>query len=471
LVNILERELACPPICGIPIGSTLTDLVVIELINEHGNWNARQRWLDRARRVRQHMRAWRSRAGTHDSGPQRTLVTWKSATPRLDDLLLPVLQQLPADCWSVISDDPAVLPRVPAGIPVLRWFDAVPHAPRAWWSQYRRCWPQWRSRLKRVCREQALPKGFYERAALEIFDFSQLAVGCIEFLRRYRPAAILTEHDRTGRSACLVLAARTLGIPSFTLQHGVLDEAATAYAPVLADKMFCWGEMDRKKLIAVGVDPAKLLLGGCPRLTRELATTPAEGRGKLGLPPDQPLVLLGTSPVSPAEREALARLFCEAENHLKGVSFLVRLHPSEKLEDYAGVMRDYPAVRFCANRAATLDESLAAADVVVVSSSGVGGDALVKRRPVIVVGLEGTVVGHGVELVECGGCPRVFTPVELAVAIRQFVFEPAVRQRHVALAEAFVKTFCDAFGAESAARVVQTIQSVAFPGSPGPATS
>ena len=167
--------------------------------------------------------------------------------------------------------------------------------------------------------------------------------------------------------------------------------------------------------------------------------------------------MLGTSPVSPTSQAALAELFCEAAERLEGVSAVVRLHPSESLAAYTGVLRRYPRVRFCTNATATLDEAIAAADIVVVQNSGLGGDALVKRRLVVVVDIEGSYLGYGAELIRHAGCPRATTSEELAGALRQSLFDDAKRARQVAAAEQFVRKFCCAYGADSAARIAEFV--------------
>ena len=182
-----------------------------------------------------------------------------------------------------------------------------------------------------------------------------------------------------------MLAAKSLGIPTFSLQHGVLDEDAVGYVPVIADQMFCWGELHRRAMIAAGQDAAKLTIGGCPRLSRELLAEPGDVRRRLNIDPSHRVAMLGTSPVPPAQRRLLAEWFCDAVYQTDGVSGIVRLHPSERLEFYAEIAGEYPKVTFMDNGQFSLDESLAAADVVVVQSSGLGSDALVKRRLVVVV--------------------------------------------------------------------------------------
>ena len=229
--------------------------------------------------------------------------------------------------------------------------------------------------------------GVYQRLWLELLITSQFFIGCRKLLQLLRPAAVLTEYDRNVRWSCLVLAARTLAIPTFSLQHGVLGDRAFGYVPLLADKIFCWGDTSREIVERAGVPPEQILIGGCPRLDRRLSASADQGRAKLGLDPDKPVVMLATAPYLMSDRVKLVEMFAACMERLSIASGIVRLHPSEKLEDYRDLAAGHGGIRFFDNCAATLDESLAAADLVVIHSSGFGSDALVKRRLAVVADL------------------------------------------------------------------------------------
>jgi hypothetical protein len=456
-VRAFDAELARPEIEGVPIGSTLTDLLAIEFINGGGCWGISQRWLDRLRWLRRRFFVPPQPEGMGTAKCGRILLTWRSAAARFDELLLPILRELSLDRCTVIYRDPKTLPRLPSGTNAIDWVQAIRHDRSRWLSAFRGCWPKWRSRLQALCASFHLPRGAMERLSLYIIANSQLAVGSVAFLEHCCPAAVVTDHDRAHLPSCLVLAARSLGIPTFSLQHGVLDQGAVGYVPVIADRMFCWGEMHRRLMIAAGQDPARLAIGGCPRLTRELAADRQHVRSRLSIDPSHRVAMLGTSPVQPEQRICVARWFCDAVSQLDGVSGMVRLHPSENLEFYADIARNYPRVRFMDNSQFTLDESLAATDVVVVQDSGIGSDALVKRRLVAVVEFPGIPLGHGKDLIEQAGCPRAAGPEELALALRRLLFDEDARRCHLVAADRFVADFCAYFGQDSARRIAEAV--------------
>ena len=139
----------------------------------------------------------------------------------------------------------------------------------------------------------------------------------------------------------------------------------------------------------------------------------------------------------------------------------MRLHPSEKLADYKDMKRRFPAVRFSANAEATLDEALSAADLVVVHGSGLGSDALVAGRPVVVARLPNLPLGHAAQLIEIGRCPAVSTVEELAAAIDGLLFDATRRREQLAAAAHYVDEFCAAFGGDAARCIAERVRQAA----------
>jgi hypothetical protein len=454
----LERSLGEARMFGVPLGAVLNDVIIIDLINGLGKWNAALglRWL--LGRWRLSLLGSFSPAMRPAAPSGHVLVTWRNSSSRFDEMLIPVIEELSARRCTVIFDKESVVPQIPAGAGQLQFFSALPREPSVWRPAFRRCWREWKTELKNACRRFGLPAAVYQRLALELVHSSQIFVGCRRFLQTFNPSAILTEYDRGVLWSCLTLAARSLNIPSFTLQHGVLGEQAVGYVPLVADKIFCWGETSREALVGAGARPEQILIGGCPRLDRELAASTAQARRKLGLDAAKQVVMLATAPYAETERARLVELFAGCMERFPDAAGIVRLHPSEKIAEYRRLAAAHVRLRFLENRDATLDESLAAADVVVVHNSGIGSDALVKRRPTIVVDLPPAPLGHGRDLIEQARCPCATTVDELHASVCGLLFDESVRRRHHDAAERFVDRFCASFGRDSARRIAAIIQ-------------
>ena len=322
---------------------------------------------------------------------------------------------------------------VPAGIPHLPFREVMDFDARAWRREYERCRPSWGRTIRDGCERYAFPEGAFELLSLELMVASQSVLGCLGFLEAHHPSVILTEYDRNRLWSCLVLAARKLGIPSLTLVHGVIERDAFGFSPVLADHILCWGELDRAKLIDAGEAPSTVTVAGCPRLNRHLPSPSLEGRRRLGIDHDGPVAMLATSPES--TRFELAEAFCTAIEQLPGMSGVVRLHPSEDLTSYQTMIVRHPTISFVENGRASSDEALAATDVVVVRASGFGSDALVKRKPVVVLSPDQKPTGHDLDLIELAGCPHAHDADELAAVLGRIAQDPAFRAEREIAAE------------------------------------
>ncbi len=412
----MEAALSNPMFFGIPLGATLNDCFVTGFIDGLGDWRRRTKWLRRVLYHRHRIAPKTHRTTGATFAPGRVLVTWSIPSHRYDRLLLPVLERLDEGECAVLYGHDGVARLVPAGVPHLSYREVMDFDARAWRREYDRCRPSWERTIRDACERHGFPEGAFELLSLELMVASQRVLGCLEFLEAHRPAAILTEYDRNNLWSCLVLAARKLGIPSLTLVHGVIERDAFGFAPVLADHILCWGELDRAKLVGAGEPPSRVAVAGCPRLSRDLPSPSLEGRRRLGIDHDGPVAILATSPER--YRLALAEAFCAAIEQLPGMSGVVRLHPSEDLTSYAAIIAGHPTVSFVENSRASTDEALAATDVVVVRASGFGSDALVKRKPVVVLSPEQKPTGHDLDLIELAGCPHAHDADELAAVLR-----------------------------------------------------
>jgi hypothetical protein len=226
-----------------------------------------------------------------------------------------------------------------------------------------------------------------------------------------------------------------------------MNRNACGFSPVLADKIVCWGKFDCEKLLAAGEPSEKVLIGGCPRLSREFTVNGDERIMKLPLDQQERVVMYATSP----ERQSLefVELFCSAVGRADFISGMVRLHPSERLEKYRTIVDQHPKVRFIESHEEKLDASLASSDVVVIHGSGVGGDALVKRRPVVVLH-EVELSGYVAELVKVAGCPHARTSEELVKILYKILNDELFREKLALKAEDYVIKFCNVYGEESA---------------------
>jgi hypothetical protein len=96
-----------------------------------------------------------------------------------------------------------------------------------------------------------------------------------------------------------------------------------------------------------------------------------------------------------------------------------------------------------------------------VRASGTGSDALVKRKPVVVLSPDLEPTGHDQDLIELAGCPHAHDADELRAVLQRLTQDPASHAEHAIAAERFVAQFCAAFGDESAAITAAAVREAA----------
>ncbi len=294
----IEQKLSAPLFLGVPLGATLNDTMIINFCNGQGKWNSKSRVLNRIRLAKYRLFPRITKNILPPLPKRQILVAWLDKTQRITDLVLPVVQELKDENCCVLSGNQNVASLVPHGVSFISWDQIQSYLVKDWRKEYQRCKTQWAVQLKTICKQYELPAGSFDQLAFVLMISSQQVMACIAFLRTTQPAVILTDYDRNSMWSCLVLSARLLGIPSVTLVHGVMHKDAIGYSPVLADKIICWGESDRSKLINAGEPPEKILIGGCPRLSSDLAISTDDSHIKLSLGLQRPVIMYATSLLS-----------------------------------------------------------------------------------------------------------------------------------------------------------------------------
>jgi len=448
IIREFEREFSYPPFLGVPIGPTLNDTLIINFLHAQGRWDFKNQGLNYLRIARYLCFTKRIKSSLKPFPEGKIIIALLDATPRLSELVLPVLEELNNEDCVLLCGNDSVLPLITNNVYRIVWDQVLTYIVNNWWVEFRRCKSEWVSRLKSISRTYQLPRGASDELAFSLMISCRQVSGCIEFLKKAKPAIIVTDYDRNAKWSCLVLAAKSLGIPTVTLVHGVISKNAQGYSPVLADKIVCWGEFDRIKLIAAGEHEDKIFIGGCPRLSRDLPSSAKKGMKNILLDPQKPVVMFASSPER--QRLSLTELFCTAVEKLDFLSGMVRLHPSEKLITYKAIIDRYPSIIFFESKEASLDDSLALANVVVCKSSGMGSDALVKGLNVVVLDPERELLGHGGDLVKLAGCPHARTAEELSDILYKIIFDNIFCQQLAITRESYVEHFCCAYGKDSA---------------------
>jgi hypothetical protein len=327
-----------------------------------------------------------------------------------------------------------------------------------------RFWPGIRAEFARVL-EEALTDGVLgvETAAhaLRVADV-RVAVG---------------GYDMTAFARGLIGAFDRAGVPSLHVPHGVFGPTRGVVVPgtcseIAATRVAAPGEFSRAVYAENGQPLDRVVVTGAPRwdlLPALQARPPAAWRERLGLAPERPLLLFGTTWVEWVSAHAgrytvalapIVRAFFDGARRLAGLRphVVVKLHPAEASgATAAALLAGYRAL----GREAGLDDVavvagpvvpwLGAADVVVSVNSNLALEAVIAGRVAVNVPAhpdDAHVLHHA-----DGAVLTVPTPAALAAALEPALCDPALGARLRARRADTVRLYNHADDARAAERV------------------
>jgi len=282
------------------------------------------------------------------------------------------------------------------------------------------------------------------------------------------PASVLVTASDTGFwGRCATLEAKRRGIPSLTLQHGMMAGAA-GYVPVVSDRFGAWGKAGGRWLRERGVPAEKIVVVGAPRL-QDPASTPRMDRAvlatKLAIDPARRWVLLATNPIPLAKNAAMievARAGVRAWD--AGATLVLKLHPSEEPAAYRAIAGSDRGVLVVPHGEAPLYDLLGTVDAVLTFHSSVGLEGMLFDRPIVSLEPFGeeNPLSYGRE----GAAAVARTAQELTRALREDIPPGAGAGARREARLRYLEDNLLAVGEKSAARVRALIRALASKGAP-----
>ena len=194
----------------------------------------------------------------------------------------------------------------------------------------------------------------------------------LNFIKKISPEVVLVDYDR-GIFAPLVLASKELGVKTITLQHGAIN-SPYGYAPILADEIWVWGEGWATILKDLGVNEKRIKITGTPIIKEFNSYSGNHQLTKIGI---------GPNPVSDEENERIWKPIILYLNKME-YEVIVKLHPSQKKNTQIGNLFNSSCSTYEANEM-TNEEFLKSINLLLVSTSGLGYEAVCAGVPVMVV--------------------------------------------------------------------------------------
>ena len=258
-----------------------------------------------------------------------------------------------------------------------------------------------------------------------------------ELLVQSEAKVLLTGTDIQPETKLAVAVARDLGIPSITVQHGILPPSPgdRLQVPAWSDHVAVWGQRSRAWFMEAGIQEDRIAVTGCPRFD-----TYAHLRGDQALPdPEDAQVTLLLNPSSPSLRAAMLHEFVGAVQATPW-RLVLRLHPAEDMEQLRGIWRTIASQETLARTTLSQQEPLVgilqASDAVVTYDSTAGLEAMLLGIPVVVYGSH--LFPTPSPYPTWDDAPLLTLPDVLKERLQDLLLDPALRSEVVALQDRFV---------------------------------
>lgn len=459
----IEDALNEPLFLGVRAGLTISDSLAISFYNAKRVWNWRVNVTDYLHYF--YRRFHQPFFGEIDFSKytDRILFTWLFDRADLKALIQPLIENYGHDNSVVVAPLASMKLQLPEQTPFILWNDFPKIDMKLWRREFDQCEPIWRNRLNNVLKKHSVPKYVAVFIMQNLQIETQRFMAAQLFLQGAKPKAIVTEYDRNSHASCLALAASQRGVPVISMIHGIYEpNQPFGCVPILSDYVCCWGERHKKLLTEMGANKDQLIVTGCQAISRDLEMKQDKARSIMGLDLIQPVVLLATNPIRLEDRLKYTLEFCIAMSKLPEMSAIVRLHPAESIAEYQELVGMFPQVIFLSNSTISRDESLAAADLVVIHESSFGIDALLKGKLVVILDVLAIPLKIGRELIELAGCPGVKSSGELESLIRKIIVDDDWKKELHEKAEQYALQYCDSYGQDAVNNVCRVINNAIY---------
>jgi hypothetical protein len=272
---------------------------------------------------------------------------------------------------------------------------------------------------------------------------------------------IVCEYDQYNQIAAFLMAAKLSGISTYTQTHGLLN-TQYAYTPLIANKIFVWGNYHKKVLMDWGIAKENILVSGAIQYQSNPEIdfkTRLQVLDELKL--NERIVVIATNPMTNDIRKALIEFINNFALSIPADwSIILRPHPSESKDEYEAAVKKLNNVQVLNNQELDMVLLMQISTVAMVWNSAFAIDALVNRIPTIQIKLNFKDAGEVTKLVELGLIPSFNEPQEIIdfMGSLKIINDSNTHELNDAQFEKFKTEYCINFGEEAAKQMHRHIE-------------
>jgi hypothetical protein len=305
------------------------------------------------------------------------------------------------------------------------------------------------------------------------------AVTLIEAAKRAieeeRPNIVLMHDEYGALQLSFIHAARAKGIPTVSLQHGLISEEQISYVHEpehisgerhdllfpIPDKMCAWSEDARQDLIEIAKFPQSVpVITGDPKIdflpSAIRSFNHEEITKRLGIPKGNIIMFATENLPSEHEKSLITKSVFKAAKSLPECYVIVKMHPNEANTSYYELAaKEAGLLNYSIVRDVNLYELLYISNLVILSYSTVAVEAMRMGKPVISLNLMG--LHDNVSFIKNRRAFVIRNPDELPSVIRNCLDNTDEVQEIVEKGKAFAEQELGAADGKASERVVELI--------------
>lgn len=330
---------------------------------------------------------------------------------------------------------------------------------RIWRKDFKIMWKEIEATVKKFIIGYSINSNYRLRLYNNLLGETRYIISFELLLDFLKPEYILTHYDRYSFTAALCSMAKKLSIPSFTMTHGVISNSI-GFTPLVANKVFAWGERQRKAFINYGLNDNQIVITGAPQLSNEIKGDKLQLKTTLGIPPKAIVVLLATNPTQNDLRIKLFAIFCKAIESLPRNQYygFLKIHPSEDMNFYTTFENRPSNMILDTNKVISFEDSFALTDVVCNYNSAYAIDALLRGLPLITINVNDDNLGQAKDFIDFGQLPVVSNSNELVSLIEAYFNDDIFAEKLINNVHAYAKAYCYSFGSNAVNNIILSIE-------------
>jgi hypothetical protein len=224
---------------------------------------------------------------------------------------------------------------------------------------------------------------FYQLSILKLIRYP-----IEEIFQSWRPANIITSSEFWPFEYQIISAAKRRAIPSYMIQHGVMDES---WWPFLVDNFIVWGKPFQQEMLSFGAPEQRIKILGMPSTDNIFKNQLMFDNNQSTLQNNKFSCLIisqtNAAGMYPEEFKKFFSILKETVIALPDVEWRIKLHPAEYSTLYNSLQMDVRTKLQILPKSTTLEMAVKNSDIAINLFSTAGLEVMIMQRPLVILDL------------------------------------------------------------------------------------